>query len=747
MTALRLTVLALSLPSPGLARDWSPRTDWRGQDASQVTSHLPTTERRLSDFRFTWDANKEQFIVQSAGSSKVIWESRPGYAFVLAGRGKGTWSQWRGSFTIRDAPDSVKCRVQSIDYMEIVNKELQIRGFLTGPNCLVPYTMQFQWISAERLRFQVQVLADGVNRVFMNYQSRPDERFFGFGEQFTYFDLKGRTVPILTTEQGHTRGLQPYSFALNKISQGAAGNWATTYAPLPFYMTSHMHSLFLENSEYSAFDLENKDMVEIRVWSSQLTGQILAGSTPLDLLESFTEYAGRLPKVPRWFHEGAIIGLMGGEPFIRSIWERLQAENTPIAGIWIQDWQGKRVTPYGIRMWWNWEVDENTYPDWQELVQDLEREGIATLGYVNPFLSDVSSKPNLKRNLFLEAKDRGFLVKRPDGSPYEIDSGGFTGTLVDLTNPAAFDWYKKVLVSSLFRSGMKGWMADFGEALPFDAKLHEGTASVVHNLYPELWARLNREAIREAGMEGEAVAFLRAGSLRSSRYAPLYWLGDQMTTWDEHDGIKSAITGLLSGGLSGMSVNHMDIGGLISMQRKLGNWSFVNFYRTKELLQRGAELSAFTSIYRNHEGNNPGSSHQFYSDDETLAFFSKFAKVFALLTDYREHLFEEAHRKGYPVARALFLHYPDDPETINTHYQWLLGSEFLIAPVVDPGHTSRLVYFPKGEWVHVWSGKTYGGLNSGVWATVPAPIGEPPVFHKKGSAVGERFRFQLLQLP
>jgi hypothetical protein len=108
----------------------------------------------------------------------------------------------------------------------------------------------------------------------MNYQSMPEESFFGFGAQFTYFDLKGRTVPVLSTEQGHLRGLQPYTFAL-KISKGAAGSWSTTYAALPFYITTQMNALFLENSEYAAFDLEDRDMVEIRVWSHHMRGQIL----------------------------------------------------------------------------------------------------------------------------------------------------------------------------------------------------------------------------------------------------------------------------------------------------------------------------------------------------------------------------------------------------------------------------------------------------------------------------------------
>jgi alpha-glucosidase len=39
-------------------------------------------------------------------------------------------------------------------------------------------------------------------------------------------------------------------------------------------------------------------------------------------------------------------------------------------------------------------------------------------------------------------------------------------------------------------------MNDFGEALPFDAKLHDGADPTVwHNRYAEEWQRVNREAI------------------------------------------------------------------------------------------------------------------------------------------------------------------------------------------------------------------------------------------------------------
>ena len=41
----------------------------------------------------------------------------------------------------------------------------------------------------------------------------------------------------------------------------------------------------------------------------------------------------------------------------------------------------------------------------------------------------------------------------------------------------------------------------------------------------------------------------------------------------------------------------------------------------------------------------------------------------------------------------------------------------------------RSVYLPEGEWIHLWSGKAYGKGEH----TVPAPLGDTPVFYKKES--------------
>jgi alpha-glucosidase len=78
-------------------------------------------------------------------------------------------------------------------------------------------------------------------------------------------------------------------------------------------------------------------------------------------------------------------------------------------------------------------------------------------------------------------------------------------------------------------------------------------------------------------------------------------------------------------------------------------------------------------------------------------------------------------------------------------YQFMVGSEFMVAPVLDPGEDAVQVYLPAGRWVHLWSGTKYGSPTEGVYETVRAPIGEPAVFYKEGSDVGRRFREELEQ--
>ncbi|MCO5602466.1 hypothetical protein L7F22_056598 [Adiantum nelumboides] len=417
-----------------------------------------------------------------------------------------------------------------------------------------------------------------------------------------------------------------------------------------------------------------------------MEGRIVHGKTPLQLIERYTEAIGRMRPLPNWIMEGAIVGMQGGTEAVREAWRKLRQADVPISAFWLQ----------------------------------------------------VDDKSKATRFLFEEAKQLGYLVKTSTGSPYMIPNTSFDAAMLDLTNAEACKWLKGVM-QSMIKTGMKGWMADFGESLPFDGKLYSGEdPRGLHNKYPEMWAQLNREVVEESG-DKEMVFFMRSAYTKSPRWATLFWEGDQMVSWQRHDGIKSAVVGLLSSGVSGFAFNHSDIGGYCTV-----DLPFLRYHRSEELLLRWMELNAFSTIFRTHEGNIPNVNHQFDTSARSLQHFARFAKVYQAWAFYRKLLVKEASTKGLPLVRHMFLHYAHDPHTTSICFeQFLVGHEILVVPVLDKGHDHVWAYFPHGpdEWQHVWTNKIYTSVSSskGIKVRIHAPLGYPAVFVKKDSQIGQRF--------
>jgi sulfoquinovosidase len=122
------------------------------------------------------------------------------------------------------------------------------------------------------------------------------------------------------------------------------------------------------------------------------------------------------------------------------------------------------------------------------------------LTYINPYLTNddpTSSNPgDDRRFLFAEAAELGYLVLNGSGEPYiqSCGSKGFTFGTVDLTNPDAKQWYAQEVIAKnmLGEGGVRGWMADFAEYLPFDSLLSRGDPYETHNAFPKLWAETNQ---------------------------------------------------------------------------------------------------------------------------------------------------------------------------------------------------------------------------------------------------------------
>ncbi len=666
-------------------------------------------------------------------------------AFRIA-KGNPTVTMVRGNFRMEDAPtDERVLRYMVLPEMKMTKVSWldRLRGKQPEPiwssdiaeNCAngfvflsdeqngqpllsIFFTLDLDYLNVDR------ELA-GYDRISVDWVIAPEEIVWGGGEQMSFLALNGRRFPMWTSEPGV--GREPGTELTDKLSADgsfAGGDYWTTNYPQPTMIFSGGHAVIIENSSYSELDLTRTGVARAHIWSGHADFNLIAGASPADLVKQFAfpqyEFAQTQPPLPEWATGGAIVGLKDGANSFARL-EKIIAAGAAVSGLWCEDWVGIRQTSFGRRLFWDWQWNAERYPDLPAKIAELKARGIRFLGYVNPYLAVDGPQ-------YAEAARLGYLaLKLESDEPYAVDFGEFDAGVVDFTNPDAAAWFSEEIIGKqMLDFGLDGWMADFGEYLPVDLRLHDGDPTEEHNRWPVHWAKVNADAVASRGRTGDALFFMRAGFTGVQAYCPLLWAGDQSVDFSRHDGIGTVITAALSAGLVGNAYSHSDVGGYTSLH---GN------VRTEELLQRWYELGAFTPVMRTHEGNRPDDNLQIDSTPELLAGFARWSRVHAALAPWVRHLCDEATATGLPAQRALFLHYPDDRATFTIQDQYLYGTDLMVAPVIEEGAVTRNVYLPEGEWVHVWSG---GRFDAG-HHEIDAPIGSPPVFWREGSDFADLF--------
>ncbi len=556
-------------------------------------------------------------------------------------------------------------------------------------------------------------LPAGFNYARLSLPAASDEAVYGGGMQFSHLNLRGRRFPIWTCEAGVGRNKRHLATILADCIAGAGGDYWTTYNPQPTFLSTRGAGYLLESDNYSLLDFHAKDEHVIEFLGSARL-HCFAAPSLVELLKRQVQRSGLQPAPPDWVFEGGILGIQGGLPFVGETLDKLLEAGAALTGVWTQDWQGIRMTPTGKRLFWNWQVDETLYPKLAEEIQQREQQNIRWLGYLNPYF-------NAEGGQFKTAKERGYLIKDAhDQVTFRLISE-FTVGMLDPTNPEACAWYREIIQKNLLALGLRGWMADYGEDVTESQRFADGRAGRdLHNIYPRLWAQINREAVEAAGLQHEALVFHRSGYSGQNRWYNNQWGGDQLVGWDEHDGFPSAVTGGLSACLSGIQYYHSDAGGYTTL-----GW----YKRSPEMLARWSEANAFSPILRTHEGNQPWNNAQPWSSAETIRAFVRATQIHAALAPYLKHVSAEAQRTGLAMMRPFCLTNPE-LQWRNKKDAWYLGDDLLVFPVLKPGLTRLKVDIPEGEWVHIFNGSKF---QAGSYV-VECPLGQPPVFHRDRSA-------------
>lgn len=653
----------------------------------------------------------ERWVISVDGRAVIRYA--PSEPFLYVGRGAGRMDMYRGNFEIEDYVIE-RLGLDHVDVAEISEGYRLDCAHERGGRVSLSLRLTGD---ATSLMLAFDSADPHINRVWLRLVAEPDEHVWGCGEQMSYFDLRGRHFPLWTSEPGVGRDKTTAITFQADISGKAGGDYYTTNYPQPTFVSSRRYFAHLETTAYADFDFRNADFHELQVWSVPERLEIRSASSFVALAGAIGERFGRQPRLPEWIYNGAIIGLKDG---VRSF-ERLDAfvaAGVRISALWCEDWAGVRETSFGTRLFWDWQWNAKRYPDLPARIAALGERGIRFMAYLNPYLC-------VDGQLFAEAEASGYLARNRTGGTYTVDFGEFDCGVVDFTRDDACQWFaERIIRRNVIDIGISGWMADFGEYLPIDVHLANGRdARLMHNAWPTMWAQVNADAVAAAGRTGECLFFMRAGYTGVQRYCPLLWAGDQSVDFSRHDGLATVICAALSCGMLGNAFHHSDIGGYTSL---FGN------RRTAELVQRWAEMAAFTPVMRTHEGNRPRENLQIDQDESVLRHFARMTRIYCHLAPYLRTLVEEGASRSLPVQRPLFLHFEDDPQTFDIQDQYLYGPDLLIAPVHAAGATQWNPYLPRGaQWIHVWSGVTYEG---GQRVTVSAPIGTPPVFRRVGSS-------------
>lgn len=687
---------------------------------------------KISNKTFKWNQSTKQ--LQILVNEKIVYESQAGKPFLMAAEKAPSMRESQyGSLFINNSLKSNQCNHQVLDQI-LLNQEnmVVIEGSLSGSGCekLFRTIINFEDHSESKSNFTISSSLAPLSQntwLALTGKTKNKEKYFGGGEQFTQMILNGHQVPFLTQEQGHGRGRWITTFFTDLTTGLSGGDQFTTYASVPVISSSDWKSFRYLGKSFSLADFRNSNRYYFWTLDGEAEFQFIGANDSESLMKNLTEQLGRPEPLPEWFYRSAILGgFVGGEEELQLLLDTVDNYQIPTEAIWIEDWTGSEKTLFGKRLYWNWEVSKDLYPNWDSITADIKSRGMKIGGYLNPLTRPLPEQHVFDFNMYEEAKENGYLLKNNDGTLHNSDLGAIPAYYVDLFNPEAYQWLLEKAGNNMAKKGISFWNADFGESIGTSITSTIKESVEKKHEYIELWAKLNREIV-DKYLDKDGVAFLRSGYTETMKYASAFWKGDQFTTWDRFDGFHSTIIAGITSGMSGMLINHADIGGWIDLPLIIA--------RKRELMLRWTEQAAFSPIFRNKEGVG---KHKLSTlkDHILVGEFARFAKIYRSLYPYRKIVLQEAYEKGLPAMRPLFFYHSDLENSFDIDDQYYFGSEMIIAPVVKKRRNFRYVQLPPGKWTHLWSGRKIDIQTQTIERfRVRAQVGCPPVFYKTNSTI------------
>ena len=576
--------------------------------------------------------------------------------------------------------------------------------------------MTLDWLEPDHVRWRLELLQPDHNRIGWGFEDDAKSHLVGFGE---------RTHPIADrarfddwVEEGPV-GLGRWSRWLRwtgRVPLPKGGY--TTPAPMPWWLSAGGYLAWLDTYAMVRFH-KTPTRLQAWIWARRVEGHLLVGPTPKALLRRGLDIIGHPSLPPPWVF-APWNDSVGGQQAAEDLLQRLRRERIPSSVLWVEDWMGSHED--GRRFWMrplSHRLDRERYPAIERMADGARAQGFRLLGYFCPEVTEATP-------LYHEALAGGHLVVDRAGKPLTVRILGIHHGELNLSQAKTQSFVRERMLAPAADLGFDGWMADFGEYFPVHAVLGAGLSGwAAHNRYPVWWQTIHRDFWQQRRPDGDYAYLSRSANLGSPPVASIFWGGDSDTDWDEADGLPTVVPQLLSAGLAGLPFWGTDIAGYMTFGLTAPS--------TKELYLRWTELGALCPIMRTHHGTARPRNWHFLKDTPTLALYTRYARLHTALAPYWYRLAQIAVESGTPLARPLFLEYPELPPTwALPPDEFLVGSDLLVAPVVRAGQRSRACYFPPGVWYDWWTGQSVAGPG---WHRVWAPLDRIPLFIRQGSVL------------
>ena len=224
--------------------------------------------------------------------------------------------------------------------------------------------------------------------------------------------------------------------------------------------------------------------------------------------------------------------------------------------------------------------------------------------------------------------------------------------------------------------------------------------AVIHNAFSLLLCQATWNGITALRPDQRNFIIARGGYAGMQRYAAM-WTGDSASSWDF---LQINIPEVLNLGLSGQPISGCDIGGFANGSGSSPS-SFdpetsqiVGGITDPELFVRWMNLGAFLPWYRNHyDGYSKQYQEPYAYGEPYLSYCRTYIELrYRMLQIWYDAMYL-ATQTGLPMARPLFLNFPNDPLACQyVNDQFFVGDSILVAPILQQGSTTRNIYLPVG---------------------------------------------------